>query len=114
MASQQPTTPASQPVTQPIPVTTPTDTEPAIAPPVAGATKSRKTLADLITERFVKVEDLRKSPVQYNYAWRGVCTKCGWHTHQFDEASARDLVFKHAQQHWRDLALILADQGTEK
>jgi hypothetical protein len=30
---------------------------------------------------------------------RGYCRKCGWQTHQTNEADARAAVVQHAQQH---------------
>jgi hypothetical protein len=76
-------------------------TQPAAQAPAAAT----KTLADLLMERFVRVEDLRGSGS--NFPYRGVCAKCGWQTHQFAFGDAQQLVFTHAQSHWRDIPLAL-------
>lgn len=66
---------------------------------------SKKTLPQLILEHFVRIEDLSKTGSFY--PWRGVCAKCGWQTLQHVKADAEQLVFNHAQQHWRDVSRFL-------
>jgi hypothetical protein len=60
----------------------------------------QKALEAIVEKNYVSVEDLRKTTS--NYPFRGVCKKCGWQTHQMNQADAAALVKTHAMQHWQD------------
>jgi hypothetical protein len=81
------------------PALTKPETEPAADPIVEPQTK--KSLLALIEEHFVQVDDLTKGGS--HFPWRGLCKKCGWHTHQFNREDAFILTRSHAGQHWRDV-----------
>lgn len=74
----------------------------AIAPTVT----PKKSLLQLIEQEFVSVVDL--AGTGSNYLFRGVCKKCGWHTHQFSKDAAHDLTLSHAQSHWRDVQRLMS------
>jgi hypothetical protein len=75
--------------------------EPAAVP----ASQEPKSLMKLIEEQFVQVVDL--AGTTSSYPWRGVCKKCGWHTHQFTQDDAFRMTRSHAQIHWRDVTRFL-------
>jgi hypothetical protein len=77
-------------------------TSPATQSEQAPAAKQpKKSLLALIEEHFVQIDDLRDSG--NHFPFRGVCRKCGWHTHQFSYDEAFVLTRSHAQTHWRDV-----------
>lgn len=102
---QLPTTPARSVTDKDLvaasPLLTPT-TPPSVVP---ATPEAKKTLAELLSEHFVRVDDLRSSG--NHFPFRGRCEKCGWHTHQFAEHDARQLTILHVQQHWRDVTRFM-------
>lgn len=59
----------------------------------------QKQIRDAL-DKYVAVEEL---PASSQYTHKGVCRKCGWQSHQYSEADARESVFTHAQKHLREV-----------